>query len=113
ERSLSSLASRENRWQAYERFAAQAGVELPPPELWLLGRIQEREPVAEHELAREFRTDGGLVVLTLENLRARSLVEDDDGTIRLSDSGSRVRKQMHLARCDEIGRASCRERRAR
>ena len=41
-------------------------------------------------------------MLTLEILRARSLVEDDDGAISLSDSGSRVREQMHLARCDGL-----------
>ena len=45
ERSLSVLAGREQRWELYQRVAARAGVELEPPELWLLARLGERAPL--------------------------------------------------------------------
>jgi MFS family permease len=98
ERSLSSLARRENRWEAYERFATRAGLDLPPPELWLLARIEEREPVAE----TEFRLDDELVSDALDHLRARSLVRADNGRLRLTDAGSQVRERVHAARCEGL-----------
>ena len=39
ERALSVLADRDNRWELYVRLAARAGIDLPPPELWLFARI--------------------------------------------------------------------------
>ena len=98
ERSLSSLASHENRWEAYERFAERAGVDLPPAELWLLARIEERQPVAERALRAELRVDGGFAS-ALDSLRSRALVDDDGGDISLTDAGADVRARMHDARC--------------
>jgi EmrB/QacA subfamily drug resistance transporter len=102
QRSLSSLASGENRWEAYEDFAARAGVQLPPPELWLIARIGEREPVAEDALRVELGTDRGIAALALENLRARSLVRAGDGAIVLTAEGARVRERLHDTRCEDL-----------
>jgi EmrB/QacA subfamily drug resistance transporter len=101
ERSLSSLASHENRWQAYEDFAERAGVALPPPELWLLGRIEERQPVSESALEREFGEDG-VLSQTLAGLVARALVVDAPGGLRLTDAGEGVRERLHEARCARL-----------
>ncbi len=101
QRSLSSLASHEKRWAAYERFAATAGVELSPPEVWLLARVEERQPITEQALRTEFRSDGALS-LALEDLRARSLVRDENGEIRLTDAGADARERLHDARCEGL-----------
>lgn len=101
QRALSSLASHENRWKAYEEFAARAGVELSPPELWLLRRIDEREPVSEEELVRELGADG-LLAPTLAGLRKRSLVTTEDGTVSLTRAGADVHERLHNARCEQL-----------
>jgi EmrB/QacA subfamily drug resistance transporter len=102
ERSLSSLARRENRWEAYEQFAARAGIDLRPPELWLLARIDERHPIGEGELLAELRLEATFLASLLGQLTARSLVVADDGRLRLTDAGSEVRERVHAARCDGL-----------
>ena len=102
ERSLSSLARRENRWEAYEQFALRAGIELGPRELWLLSRVDEREAVTEWELRHEFGEDADLVSSTLTALRDRSLVAGSDGVLRLTTEGSQVRERAHATRCRDL-----------
>ena len=74
ERSLSALARRDNRWRAYEDFATRAGLDLSPAELWLLGRIEERQPVGVDQLRAEFPHGEPLIAASLANLDGRSLV---------------------------------------
>ena len=57
ERAVSVLSRRDERWDVYSRLGARAGLELAPPSLWLLGRLGERPPAAESELAGELGTD--------------------------------------------------------
>jgi DNA-binding MarR family transcriptional regulator len=99
QRSLSSLAGRERHWEAYERFAARAGVELTPPQLWLLGRIAEREPVSESAL-REAFGDGTALVDALRDLRAQGIVDGTEGAISVTAAGTEVRERLHAVRCD-------------
>jgi EmrB/QacA subfamily drug resistance transporter len=103
ERSLSLLAGREQRWQLYERLAIRAGIELAPPELWLLARLGERPPLAEIELAEQLRPDGSSVGDALKHLRQRFLVEiRDDGTIALTEAGRQDYERLVTARCDGL-----------
>jgi len=103
ERSLSLLAGREQRWQLYRRLAIRAGIELAPPELWLLARLGERAPLTEIELAEQLRMDGRPVDDALEQLRLRSLVEmRDDGTIALTEPGRRDYERLVTAKCDGL-----------
>jgi EmrB/QacA subfamily drug resistance transporter len=102
ERSLSSLAQGENRWRVYEQFAARVGLDLSPPELWLLARIDERQPVATHELRAELSPEDAIFVDALANLRSRSLVDEGDGRLRLTTAGSDARARIHTARCDDL-----------
>jgi EmrB/QacA subfamily drug resistance transporter len=97
QRSLSSLARKENRWQTYEEFAARAGIDLTPPELWLLARIAEREPVGERELG-----GGEDVARALEGLRARTLVDGADGALRLTTAGAEVRERAQAERRNRL-----------
>jgi DNA-binding MarR family transcriptional regulator len=102
ERSLSSLAQRENRWQAYEQFAVRAGLDLSPPELWLLARIGERQSVSIEELRSEFGLDDVDMTRSLTNLRSRSLVLTENSHLRLTEGGSDVRERIHAARCGDL-----------
>jgi EmrB/QacA subfamily drug resistance transporter len=100
ERSLSLLAGREQRWQLYERLARRAGLELPPPELWLLARLGEREPLSGAELAAQLQSDGQPVDEALGRLRDRSLVSaSEDGAVALTESGREDYERLVAARC--------------
>jgi EmrB/QacA subfamily drug resistance transporter len=103
ERSLSLLAGREQRWQLYQRLAIRAGIDLAPPELWLLARLGERAPLTEIELAEQLRPDERPVDDALQQLRLRSLVEiQDDGTIALTEPGRQDYERLVTAKCDGL-----------
>jgi EmrB/QacA subfamily drug resistance transporter len=102
ERSLSSLARRENRWDAYEQFAERAALDLSPPELWLLARIDERQPVTAEELRSEFHPDDVLFTGSLAKLSSRSLVASENRRFHLTRDGSDVRERIHTARCSDL-----------
>jgi EmrB/QacA subfamily drug resistance transporter len=102
ERSLSLLAGREQRWQLYERLAIRAGIELPPPELWLLARLGEREPLSGAELT-ELWSDGQPIDDALGRLRERSLVDDrNDGRIALTEQGREDYERLVAAKCSRL-----------
>jgi EmrB/QacA subfamily drug resistance transporter len=100
ERALSLLAGREQRWSVYQRLAARAGLELEPPELWLLGRLGERAPLTEPQLAEQLQHDGHPIGEALEQFRQRSLVDTaEDGTISLTSPGREDYERIVTARC--------------
>jgi MFS family permease len=100
ERALSLLAGRDQRWSVYERLAARAGLELAPPELWLLARLGEREPLTEAHLIGQFRGDSDAIAEALAQLRRRSLVDGRDaGTIALTTTGRDDYERLVAAKC--------------
>jgi EmrB/QacA subfamily drug resistance transporter len=100
ERALSLLAGREQRWQVYQRLADRAGVELPPPELWILARLGERAPLTEAELGEQLYVDASELGTTLRQLEERSLVESRaDEVIVLTTQGRHDYERLVAARC--------------
>jgi EmrB/QacA subfamily drug resistance transporter len=100
ERALSLLAGREQRWQVYQRLADRAGVELPPPELWLLARLGERAPLTEAELDEQLPVDASELGTALRQLEERSLVESRAGdVIVLTTQGRHDYERLVAARC--------------
>jgi EmrB/QacA subfamily drug resistance transporter len=100
ERALSRLAGREQRWDLYQRLATRAGVDLAPPELWLLARLGERAALTEPQLAEQLQKDGHPIGEALEHLRQRSLVDSRaDGTIALTTRGHDDFERLVAARC--------------
>jgi EmrB/QacA subfamily drug resistance transporter len=99
ERALSVLASREQRWELYERLAARAGVELSPPQLWLLARLGERAPISQARLQEQLPVDAGAVSEALQRLQQRSLVRAQDDPITLTASGRTAYERLVTARC--------------
>ena len=103
ERALSLLAGREQRWQLFQRVATQAGVELAPPELWLLGRLGERTPLTQAELVDQLGVDEQPVGAALAQLRERSLVHvEAAGTITLTTSGREDYERLVAARSKRL-----------
>jgi EmrB/QacA subfamily drug resistance transporter len=98
ERALSKLAGREERWQLYERLAARAGLDLAPPELWLLARLAERTPLTDELLREQLAVDPDQVDAALEQLEQRSLVERDGGAIELTTPGRQDYERLVGAR---------------
>jgi DNA-binding MarR family transcriptional regulator len=99
---LSSLAHRENRWEAYEQFAARAGIPLEPSELWLLARIGELEPVTVAELSTRLRLDVPALARQIATLGSRSLVTDAAGEVRLAPAGMEVRERARATRSSDL-----------
>jgi EmrB/QacA subfamily drug resistance transporter len=99
ERALGVLAGREQRWELYERLAARAGVDLSPPQLWLLARLGERAPTSPERLLEQLPVDEGPVTAALQRLREQSLVGDQDGLITLTVSGRADYERLVAARC--------------
>jgi len=60
ERQLTTIAARQNRWGAYERLAARAGLDLQPHAIWALARFADGTLVVDGEGVEELR-DAGLV----------------------------------------------------
>src|SRR6266480_4596754 len=103
ERALSRLARREERWQLYERLGGRAGLDLAPPELWLLARLGERTPLTEAQLGQELPVDPLQISAALEELERGSLVErDDGGPIELTKSGREDYERLVTARRDGL-----------
>ena len=99
ERALSNLARREERWQLYERLATRAGVDLAPPELWLLARLGERAPLNEVELGEQLPVDPFQIAAALEELDERALIHrEDGGPIELTQSGREDYERLVTAR---------------
>jgi DNA-binding MarR family transcriptional regulator len=99
ERALTVLAGRQQRWELYERLAARADVDLPPPQLWLLARLGERVPTGQQRLLEQLPVDHDAVSVTLQDLRERSLISDQDDVITLTASGRADYQRLVTARC--------------
>lgn len=100
ERALSVLGGREQRWQLDQRLAARAGIELAPPELWLLACLGERLPLTEPQLAEELHVDAYAIDGPVGHLRERSLIANGgSGTITLTPSGRAEYERLVEARC--------------
>jgi EmrB/QacA subfamily drug resistance transporter len=103
QRALSTLAHRDNRWALYERLARRAGIELPPPELWLLCRLGTRTPIQRRDLVAALDVSDariGPLLLALE--REGLATEAEDGTLRLTTRGLAEFDQLVAARRDGL-----------
>ncbi|WP_217914414.1 MFS transporter [Miltoncostaea marina] len=98
ERAVSRVAERDNRWEAYERLAARVGVTLPPPELWLLGRLGDRPPVPPDRLAAELGADPDGVRAALGGLERRGLVRAGATGARLTREGRAAHDRLAAGR---------------
>src|SRR5207244_9494005 len=75
ERIITLLLARENRWRLYADLARRAAVDLPAPELWMLARLGEREPMTLASLSAELKLPEQPLALPLHALCERGIAE--------------------------------------
>jgi EmrB/QacA subfamily drug resistance transporter len=98
ERILSSLMQHEERQRIYERLIDQSGVEVSPPEGWLLNRIAERTPTTAPVLADELHVAPEQLREPLAGLTRRAFITaDPDRPLELTASGREARERLIAA----------------
>ena len=102
QRALSVLADRDNRWDLYARLAARAGIDLPPPELWLFCRIGSLGPLSAADLAAATGVPRDRIDPLVTSLEGAGIVENGDGTLRLTPMGQGRHDQLVAARRDGL-----------
>ena len=95
ERILSSLLQREERQRVYAALVQRSGVDITPPEGWLLNRIGERAPTTAPALAAELHVPALELREPLAGLTRRAYVTTDpDRELELTESGAHAREQL-------------------
>ncbi len=95
ERILSSLLEHEQRQQVYERMIEGSGLEITPPEAWLLGRIADRPHTRASALAEQLRVPPEQLGDPLAALERRAYVRaDGEDQLELTDTGRAARDQL-------------------
>src|SRR5215470_13654731 len=90
ERIIALLVARENRWRLYADLARRAAIELPAPELWMLARLGEREPMTLSSLSAELKIPEQQLALPLDALCERGIAEKKtNGKLELTPAGGR------------------------
>jgi DNA-binding MarR family transcriptional regulator len=90
ERVLSVVASRDQRWRAYEEWVNRAGVDIDPTEAWVLARTGEPAPASVQRIAEATGVDAEVVGGTMERLEQRGLVVSRWGDYELTPAGRRT-----------------------
>jgi EmrB/QacA subfamily drug resistance transporter len=88
QRIVMRMSATENRWRVYERIAHQAGITLPPDQLWLLARVGEaKRSMTAEELSRRLNLPSQLCSDWLRGLAKAGMVHSDAGRYCLSERG--------------------------
>jgi hypothetical protein len=99
ERIVTVLIARENRWRVYADFAQQAGIDLPPAELWMMARLGERTRVTLSALCSELKLSETALAEPCQALCARGLAQERAASqFILTDAGTVMRERMLAAR---------------
>src|SRR5439155_18235615 len=95
ERILCSLLQREERQRVYHALVERSGVEITPPEGWLLNRIGERAPTTTPALAAELHVSPERLREQLAGLTRRAYVTTEpDQDLELTESGVHARELL-------------------
>jgi EmrB/QacA subfamily drug resistance transporter len=99
ERIVTVLVAHENRWRVYSDLAQRAAIDLPPPELWMLARLGEREPMTLASLSAELKIPAAALAPPLDALCVRGIAETGaNGELRLTAAGLAMRDRVVAAR---------------
>ncbi|HTX10580.1 MAG TPA: MFS transporter [Solirubrobacteraceae bacterium] len=105
ERILSSLMQRKERQRVYQELIGRSGVEVTPPEGWLLNRIGERAPITLPELADELHVSAGQLRAPLDSLTQRAYVgSEGERQLELTPEGQAAREKLIAAGRTELCR---------
>ena len=98
-RIVTVLIARENRWRVYADLARRAAIDLPAPELWMLARLGEREPMTMRSLAAELKIPQQALEAPLDALCDRGIAEKTaTGQLQLTPTGVAMRDRAVAAR---------------
>ncbi len=96
---IAALLARENRWRIYADVASRAKLDLSAPELWMLARLGEREPLTLDSLSAGLKVPVQALDAPLQELRDRKIVEKNElGELRLTVLGLGMRNRLMEAR---------------
>jgi DNA-binding MarR family transcriptional regulator len=99
ERIVTLVVAQENRWRVYADLARRATIDLPAPELWMLARLGEREPMTLSSLSAELRIPEQALAPPLDALCERGIAEKAaNGELRLTPAGLAMRDRVVAAR---------------
>jgi MFS family permease len=99
ERIVTLLIAHENRWRVYADLARRAGIDLPAPELWMLARLGEREPMTLDALSKELNVPAQALQGPLDALcRRGSATKTATGFLQLTSAGVATRDRALDAR---------------
>ena len=98
QRALAVLADRDHRWALYTRLAGRAGIDLPPPALWLFSRLGGRTPIVTAALAEELGVSLDQIAPLVTELEAAGLVDGDLRPLSLTPSGQARYDELVAAR---------------
>jgi EmrB/QacA subfamily drug resistance transporter len=102
ERVLSVVASRDQRWRAYEEWVNRAGVDIDPTEAWLLARTGERAPASVQQIAEATGVDAEAARGTMERLEHRGLVVGRQEDYELTAEGRRTFEALVVVRRETL-----------
>jgi EmrB/QacA subfamily drug resistance transporter len=99
ERIITALLARESRWRIYADVASRAKLDLSAPELWMLARLGEREPLTLDSFSADLKVPVQALEAPLQELRDRKIVEKNElGELRLTVLGLGMRNRLMEAR---------------
>jgi hypothetical protein len=99
ERIVTALIARENSWRVYADLTHREGIDLAPPELWMLARLGEREPVTLDSLSAELNIPKPALAQPVHALYARGLAEEQPANeLVLTQAGKAMRERLLAAR---------------
>jgi MFS family permease len=99
ERIVALVLARENRWRVYADLARRAAIDLPAPELWMLARLGEREPITIASLSAELTIPQEQLADPIDALCGRGIVEKSaSGQLLLTATGVEMRDRAVAAR---------------
>jgi EmrB/QacA subfamily drug resistance transporter len=99
ERIVRVLMAHENRWRVYADLAERCHFDLRAPELWLLARLGEREPMTAQSLSNELQIPLDQLEAPLDALCERAIVEKgSSGALALTALGEQMRERVLNAR---------------
>jgi DNA-binding MarR family transcriptional regulator len=96
---------REERQRIYSELIERSGVEVTPPEGWLLNRIAEHAPTTVPALAEALHVPPEQLQAPLGGLTRRAyVVTDEDRKLELTDLGQAARERLITAGRAELCR---------
>lgn len=94
---------REERERVYERLIDRSGIDITPPEGWLLRRIAERSPTSEPALAEELHVVPEKLRDPLSGLTGRAYIHaDSDRQIEVTPAGQAASDRLLAAGREQL-----------